>query len=73
MPNTNLSDSRNLVAQADTNDVAAEFSSVNTTLAASDCLLQYGHLLTPQEKSEILSYQEVYFVGPTKAKELRRA
>ena len=29
----------------------------------SDCLLQFGHLLSAEEKLEILSYQEVWFVG----------
>lgn len=31
--------------------------------APSDCLLQYGHLLNHEEKLEILSYAEVWFVG----------
>ena len=39
---------------------------------ASDYLLQYGHLLTQHEKLEILSYSNVYYVGSSYAKQLRK-
>lgn len=38
----------------------------------SDCLLQFGHLLNHEEKLEILSYQEVWFVGTSQAKSVRK-
>ena len=38
----------------------------------SDCLLQFGHLLNQEEKLEILSYTEVWFVGKQQAKQIRK-
>ena len=42
-------------------------------LSASDCLLEYGHLLSNHERTEILSYQQVYFLGKENAKKARGA
>lgn len=46
--------------------------SFNPMGAPSDCLIEFGHLLTQQEKLEILSYTEVFFVGSSQAKALRK-
>ena len=39
--------------------------------SGEDCLLEFGHLLGPQEMREILAYREVYFVGTEQSKKIR--
>ena len=39
--------------------------------SGEECLLEFGHLLGPQEMREILAYREVYFVGTEQSKKIR--
>jgi hypothetical protein len=41
-------------------------------LTSKDALENYSSLLTPDERKEIVKYQEIYFLGTEKSKEQLR-